>query len=442
MSIRLVLVRHGLSSFNEKGLIQGRTDDSYLTDKGYEQAFKSGEVLSGINFDQIYSSPLVRAAETAKTIQKNLKGENNIIYDKNLLEVDLGQWSGLTINQIKNKYPENYLLWKNDPENLKLENIHNLTYHPIQELYKQANEFIRNILNIYLEKDEANILVIGHNAILRCLILLLIGKPKKGFRKIKLDNASFSILNILKQSNSYKTQVECLNQTSHLDKNIPDQIGDSRIFLVRHGETNWNKEGRFQGQRNIPLNSNGKKQAEKASKYLKEINFNKAFSSSMDRPYETAQIILQNKSDLEITKIEKLVEISHGLWEGKLEKEIKEQWPDLLKNWHEKPEQVIMPEGETIKEVSERSLMAWEEICLAQKNKDLTLLVAHDAVNKTLICNLLGIDFSNIWMIKQGNGGITIIDIFDDPKKDNVISALNITTHLGGILDSTASGAL
>ena len=442
MSIRLVLVRHGLSSFNEKGLIQGRTDDSYLTDKGYEQAFKSGEVLSGINFDQIYSSPLVRAAETAKTIQKNLKGENNIIYDKNLLEVDLGQWSGLTINQIKNKYPENYLLWKNDPENLKLENIHNLTYHPIQELYKQANEFIRNILNIYLEKDEANILVIGHNAILRCLILLLIGKPKKGFRKIKLDNASFSILNILKQNNSYKTQVECLNQTSHLDKNIPDQIGDSRIFLVRHGETNWNKEGRFQGQRNIPLNSNGKKQAEKASKYLKEINFNKAFSSSMDRPYETAQIILQNKSDLEITKIEKLVEISHGLWEGKLEKEIKEQWPDLLKNWHEKPEQVIMPEGETIKEVSERSLMAWEEICLAQKNKDLTLLVAHDAVNKTLICNILGIDFSNIWMIKQGNGGITIIDIFDDPKKDNVISALNITTHLGGILDSTASGAL
>ena len=101
-----------------------------------------------------------------------------------------------------------------------------------------------------------------------------------------------------------------------------------------------------------------------------------------------------------------------------------------------------MPEGESIKEVSKRSVKAWEEICLAQKNKDLTLLVAHDAVNKTLICNLLGIDFSNIWMIKLGNGGISIIDIFKDPQKDNVISALNITTHLGGILDSTASGAL
>ena len=442
MSIRFVLVRHGLSSFNEKGLVQGRTDDSYLTDEGYEQAFKSGEALSGINFDEIYSSPLIRAAETAKTILKNLKGKHNIIYDNNLLEVDLSSWSGLTINEIKNKYPENYLLWKNDPENLKLNNKDNLIYEPIKELYDQANEFIKNILKIYTERNEANILIIGHNAILRCLILSLIGKPKKGFRKIKLDNASFSILNIFKQRNSYKTQIECLNQTSHLNKKIPDQIGDSRIFLVRHGETNWNKEGRFQGQIDIPLNTNGKDQANKASKYLKEITFNKAFSSSMDRPYETAQIILQNNSELKITKIEKLIEISHGLWEGKLENEIKKQWPELLKDWHEKPEEVRMPEGETIKEVSERSVKAWEEICLDQKNKDLTLLVAHDAVNKTLLCNLLGISFSNIWMIKQGNGGITIIDIFKDPQKDNVISALNITTHLGGILDSTASGAL
>ncbi len=443
MSVRLVLVRHGLSSFNEKGLIQGRTDDSYLTDKGYDQALKSGEALSGINFDKIYSSPLVRAAETAKTIQKNLQGKNNIIYDKNLLEVDLSSWSGLTINEIKDKYPENYLLWKNDPENLKLVGKNNLKYQPIQELYDQANKFINNILKISLEKnEEKNILVIGHNAILRCLILSLIGRPKKGFRKLKLDNASFSILNISKIRDLYKTQVECLNQTSHLNKKIPDQIGDSRIFLVRHGETDWNKEGRFQGQINIPLNDNGKYQAKKASEYLNEINFNKAFSSSMDRPYETAQIILQNKSDLEIIKLEQLVEISHGLWEGKLEIEIKNKWPELLKKWHEKPEEVMMPEGECIKEVSERSINAWEGICLEQKKNDLTLLVAHDAVNKTIVCNILGIDFSNIWMIKQGNGGITIIDIFDDPQKDHVISAFNITTHLGGILDSTASGAL
>ena len=101
-----------------------------------------------------------------------------------------------------------------------------------------------------------------------------------------------------------------------------------------------------------------------------------------------------------------------------------------------------MPEGESIKDVSKRSVEAFNNICSSQKDNDISLLVAHDAVNKTLICNILGINYSNIWMIKQGNGGITIVDLFNDPNKPPVISALNITTHLGGIIDSTVSGAL
>ena len=314
MTIRLVLVRHGQSSFNAKGLIQGRTDDSLLTDEGYEQALKAGKALSKINFDKIYSSPLVRAAETAKTIKKNLNTEKDIIFDKNLLEVDLNEWSGLKIDEIKNNFPEIYPIWKNDPENLILKRSENKTYKPIQELFDQAHNFIEDILKIYLDEDDVNILVVGHNAILRCLILLLLGKPKQGFRKIRLENASFSILNISSHDKSIKTQIECLNQTSHLNKNIPNKIGDSRIFLIRHGETNWNKEGRFQGQIDIPLNENGKDQARKTFEYLKNISFNKAFSSSMHRPYETAKIILQNKKDLKIEKIDSLVEISHGLW--------------------------------------------------------------------------------------------------------------------------------
>jgi len=443
MGIRLVLVRHGLSSFNAKGLIQGRTDDSVLTAIGYEQAVKAGNALAKIEFDKIYSSPLLRASETANTIKKSFNKEHNVIYDENLLEVDLSSWAGLTINEVKNKYPENYTVWKNDPENLTLERSDNKNYQPIKDLYDQANNFLKEIFENSLEKGNVNILIVGHNAILRCLILSLIGKPKKGFRKIRLENASFSILNISKgDNNSYKTQIECLNQTSHLNQNIPIKIGDSRIFLIRHGETNWNKEGRFQGQIDIPLNNNGKEQARKTCEYLKDINFNKAFSSSMNRPYETAQIILENNKELKIIKIDSLAEISHGLWEGKLEEEINQEWPNLLKNWHDKPEEVVMPEGESIRDVSKRSIKAFQNICLSQKDNDLTLLVAHDAVNKTIVCNILGIDCSNIWMIKQGNGGITVIDIFNDPHKDHVISALNITTHLGGIIDSTASGAL
>ena len=437
--MRLFLVRHGLSSFNKKGLIQGRIDESYLTDEGYEQAKLTGNILNEIEFDQIYSSPLKRAAETAKEIEKCFKENFDIYYDKNLLEVDLHKWSGLTSKEIKSKYKDSYLIWKNDPEKLKLKNKENNFYYPIQDLFEQAKNFIKSLQAENKNRKIKNILIVAHNAILRCLILYLIKKPNKGFRKIKLDNASISIIKLSESLNSFNSQIECLNQTSHLNQKIPKQIGDSRIILVRHGETNWNKEGRFQGQIDIPLNKKGKEQASKASKYLEEIQFTKAFSSSMKRPYETAKIILKN-DNIQIKKIESLVEISHGLWEGKLEEEIKQKWPEMLKNWHEKPESITMPEGESIKQVSDRAISAWDLISNSQHENDTTLLVAHDAVNKTLICHILGLSYADIWMIKQGNGGITVIDIFKN--KDNVLSSLNITNHLGQIIDSTASGAL
>ena len=439
MIMRLVLVRHGLSSFNKEGLVQGRTNKSCLSEEGYSQAKLTGKVLNEIKFDQIYSSPLIRAAETAKEIEKCFDINFDIRYDKNLLEVDLDKWSGLSINEIKNRYEDSYAIWKIDPEKLKLKKNDNTTYYPIQDLFEQAEEFIYKLKKENENKTNQNILIIAHNAILRCIILYLLNKPKKGFRKIKLDNASISIINISESINSFETQIECLNQTSHLGLKIPKKIGRARIILVRHGETDWNRAGRFQGQIDIPLNEVGKEQAKKASKYLEEIKFTKAFSSSMQRPYETAQIILKG-NNISIKKIENLVEISHGLWEGKLEEEIKLKWSEMLEDWHTKPQSVIMPEGETIKQVSDRALSAWNYICEIQEDNDTSLVVAHDAVNKTLICDILGLDYSNIWMIKQGNGGISIIDIFEN--KDSILSALNITTHLGQIIDTTASGAL
>ena len=91
------------------------------------------------------------AAETAKTIKKTFNKEQNIVFDDNLLEVDLSEWSGLKIDEIKKKFPEIYLIWKNDPENLILKRNNNKTYKPIQEL------FFFEILSI--EKEAFSILI-------------------------------------------------------------------------------------------------------------------------------------------------------------------------------------------------------------------------------------------------------------------------------------------
>ncbi len=308
MPLRLILVRHGLSSFNLEHRVQGRNDLSSLTEQGIEQASKAGDALKEISINSVYSSPLQRAANTTNQILSKFDNPIEPIFDNDLLEVDLGQWSGLTIEEIKTSFPEEYKLWKKEPHRLRLKRNNGIEFFPIKDLMAQAKRFLEKLVLKHPTNRNQTILVIGHNAILRCIILQMLENPSKGFRRIKLDNASISIINIQSAiDKSYKLQIESLNNTSHLDLAFTPKVNKPRILLVRHGETNWNKEGRFQGQIDIPLNENGKLQAEKAAKFLKHIPIDKAFSSSMSRPTETARIILENHKVIEIRKEEDFI---------------------------------------------------------------------------------------------------------------------------------------
>ncbi len=443
MALRLIFVRHGLSSFNRERRIQGRIDLSTLTKEGEQQAIQTGEILSSLAINAIYSSPLKRAKSTTLHLLQASKLSINPIFDKGLLEVDLGSWSGLTIDEVKSQFHESYETWKKDPKSLILTREDHTRFSPIKELMAQANEFIQKILKLHSLEKEQTVLIVAHNAILRCLIMTLLDGSSTGFRKIQLDNASISILNLTNTNREgLHTQVECLNSTTHLNPPLPPKGKNARIVLVRHGETDWNLEGRFQGQIDIPLNKNGHTQAAAASVFLSNQPINKAFSSSMSRPRQTAATILKSHPGVEIQLKEDLVEIGHGLWEGKLESEIQKEWPDLLRAWQLSPESVQMPNGETINDVSTRAMKCWKLICKGLSTQDTALVVAHDAVNKTILCELLGLKASDIWMIKQGNGGITVVDLSPNPDHPDVITCMNLTSHLGGILDTTAAGAL
>ncbi len=442
MTLRLIFVRHGLSSFNKEGRIQGRNDLSTLTKEGQLQAEAAGKVISSIPIDAIYSSPLQRASETTKIIINQHPSKLKENYTDDLLEVDLGPWSGLTKNELKNLYPEKLIIWEKEPKELSINRDDGSTFQPIKELLLQAENFLKSLIKDYFNSNKT-ILIVAHNAIIRCLILKLINEPSQGFRRIKLDNASISIFNInFNNWEDRQVQIQCLNNVAHLHPSLPEKGSKKRIVLVRHGETDWNKQGRFQGQIDIPLNQKGKAQAKAASEFLKNIFIQKAFSSSLSRPTETAKIILKEHPGIEISPKESLKEISHGKWEGKLESEIQSDWPDLLQTWKVFPEEAQMPDGENITEVSTRSVTGWIEICNQLENGETALVVAHDAVNKTILCHLLGLTPSEIWMIKQGNGGITIIDLSEKEGQPDQIICLNITSHLGGIIDSTAAGAL
>ena len=445
---RVIIVRHGQSTYNIERRIQGRTDASTLTKKGQDDARKTGKALSNIAFKAIYTSPLNRAKTTAEIICSELVEKfGEIQVSENLVEVDLPLWAGMLSVDVKEKFPDDYSIWKKRPHELRMminDADGTREHFPVLALYAQAQQFWQEILPRH---QGETILIVGHNGINRALISTALGIPPSGYHGLQQSNCNISVLNFAGGLGE-PVQLESMNQTQHLGDTLPSLRPNHqgfRLLLVRHGETEWNRQGKFQGQIDVPLNDNGRSQAGKAGEFLKDVTFDFAFSSTMARPKETAEIILKHHSQINLQLLDGLREISHGTWEGKFESEIEQQFPGELERWRTGPAEVQMPEGENLQQVHERSVAAWQSIlATAEKNQLQTgLVVAHDATNKTLLCHILGLSLENFWNFRQGNGAVSVIDYPNGAGGLPVLQAMNITGHLsGGVLDKTAAGAL
>ena len=445
MATRVIIVRHGQSTYNAKKMIQGRCDESVLTEKGITDAKAVGQALKEVPIDAFYCSPLKRAKQTAEIINGCLDSEVTLQPTEQLMEVDLPLWEKMRKDEVTVKYAEEYQLWKAKPHEFRMDLADGTEHYPVLALYEQAKQFWQKVITQHQGKT---ILITAHNGINRCLIMTAVGITPDRYQSIQQSNCCVNILNF---SGGFgeSVQIESLNQVSHLGTPIPSTRPPHegpRLLLVRHGETQWNKESRFQGIRDIPLNENGKAQGAKAGEFLKDAPIDFAVSSSMSRPKETAEIILQHHPDVKLETTSELVEICHGEWEGMLEAEIEANFPGMLQEWKDAPETVQMPDGENLQQVWDRAVAAWGKIVEQYSNSDSPrtgIVVAHDAINKVIICYLLGLEPANFWNIKQGNGAVTVIDYPQGSSGKPVLQAINLTSHLsGGILDRTAAGAL
>lgn len=182
-----------------------------------------------------------------------------------------------------------------------------------------------------------------------------------------------------------------------------------KIILARHGETPWNAEGRYQGQRDIPLSSIGEAQASQLGRRLREVPITRCVASPLARAKRTAQLALGETRAAELMLDDGLQEIAHGEWEGLLASEIRERDPDLLKAWREAPQSVLMPSGESLQDVLDR---AWPALVRASNGlgeDDTLLVVAHDAVNRVLLCKILGLPLSKLWAFRQAPTTINLL---------------------------------
>lgn len=449
MATRVIIVRHGQSSFNALKMIQGRCDESVLTEKGVADAHKVGAALNGLSFDAVYSSPLQRAKRTAEIIQSYLQGSPELRAVNSLMEIDLPLWEKLHKSAVQEKFPDDYLCWKERPHEfcMSLPTTEGTREHfPVLALYEQAKQFWQEILPRH---QGGTVLIVAHNGINRCLLTSALGISPARYHSIQQSNCGINVLNFAGVWGE-PVQLESLNQTSHLGIPLPtlrDGNQGLRLLLVRHGETEWNRVSRFQGGIDVPLNDNGRKQGQQAAEFLKDVSIDFAVSSPMLRPKETAEIILQSHPNVKLELQEALREINHGHWEGKLESEIRQEYPDLLHQWHVTPETVQMPEGENLQQVWDRAVAAWnamvESVRVSDTELKTGLVVAHDAINKAILCHILDLGLEAFWCIKQGNGAVSVIDYPHGLEKAPILQAMNITSHLSrGVLDKTAAGAL
>ncbi len=413
-----------------------------MTDKGKQQAKLAGKALANLSIDVAYASPLVRAQHTAQIVLSENFQPPTLNTTEGLLEIDLAEWESMITKDIKEQFSEKYHLWQNEPEKFQLGDR-----YPILDLFEQAKALWAEILP---KHEGKTILLVGHSGINRTLICTAIGIPISLYHNINQVNCAISVLNFQGASISDGVQLESLNLASHLEDihgsplpPIKKNHNGSRLLLVRHGETEWNRQKRFQGQIDVPLNNNGHAQARRASEFLATIKIDKAFSSPMLRPKDTALEILSKHPNINLELFDELKEISHGRWEGKFEHEIEAEFAGQLALWQAQPETVQMPEGENLQQVWDRVAVVWQKIVQSVPAGETALVVAHDAVNKAILSLLFGFTPEQFWVFKQGNGGVSVIDYPQGVQDKPVLQSCNITTHLSeGVLDRTAAGAL
>lgn len=202
------------------------------------------------------------------------------------------------------------------------------------------------------------------------------------------------------------------------------------LYIVRHGETDWNKMGKYQGITDVPLNENGLNQAKACGNALKDVTFDRILSSDLSRALVTAETIRGDRTT-SITVDKRLRELNFGDWEAMLFSDIEARWPGLIDEMYLRPHLVKVPNGESFKDLQDRAWAGLEEFINANDEEETLLIACHGGTIRTLLCKLLDISISHCWNFSQGNTAINRIFYNGMGEFDhNVLNLLNDTAHV------------
>jgi phosphoserine phosphatase len=194
---------------------------------------------------------------------------------------------------------------------------------------------------------------------------------------------------------------------------MTDRTIQRRIHLIRHGETNWNREKRAQGQQDSVLTDSGKQQAADLRNRLADFSFDAVYCSSSVRTRETAEILFAD-SGLDIHYCDELREIHMGPWEGQLYAQLRLSHADQFYAFWNQPDQFALDGAETYNDVQQRALQKLQRILDKDPARELAI-VSHGVVIKTLLCDIEQRPLSRLWDApSMHNCAHSIIDLYSD----------------------------
>lgn len=200
----------------------------------------------------------------------------------------------------------------------------------------------------------------------------------------------------------------------------------TRIILVRHGQTEWNRVERFRGHADVPLNDTGIAQAEITGKRIAaEWKPTAVYSSPLVRAVRTAEAIARH-FDLPVQVHPELIDIDYGRWQGLTPDEAREQWPDLIDDWYNKPASVRIPGGETLEQLRSRARAVIDKLA-ARHTGQTIVVVGHTVINRIILLSVLGLSNDRFWRLRQDT---CAINCFEAENGDFACVSLNDTCHL------------
>lgn len=184
------------------------------------------------------------------------------------------------------------------------------------------------------------------------------------------------------------------------------------ILLIRHGQTQWNSEGRVQGRTDIPLNEKGRAQAQAVAQWLSSRRIDAVYSSPLARAFDTAQAIA-DKHGLEPKKLNGMIEIDFGLWEGKTSPELAKEYPEFWEDWswHLDEAKSAQMQAESAYAILNRAEKALDEVISQNAPDSVIAIISHTMPIKLLMANAIGIPLNNMRQVKVENCSICELEI-------------------------------